>query len=1087
MSSHDQPGHVCDGLCPHHRSVPAGSGWGEDPLNHRGYRREARAAQFAYLGHLRDRVLVFDGGTGTQLFTFDLTTEDYGGEAQNGCPEWLLKTRPEIMPQIHRRYLEAGANVIETNSFGSMPHVLAEFGLQDHAEELAMLAASVAKAAVRDFDCPAEPRFVAGAIGPGTKLISLGHIAWDAMHASYQTVSRGLLRGGADLLLIETCQDLLQVRCAVSAARAAMREVGREVPIQVQVTIESTGQMLAGSEIGAALTAVESLPVDILGLNCATGPDLMDRHVRHLGEHATRWVAVQPNAGLPRNVGGKAVFDLPPAELANWQRKFVRDYGVNLVGGCCGTTPEHIRAVKQAVAGLAPGRQRPDSYPASLSSLYSTTTLRQDAGLLLVGERTNATGSKAFRELLFKDDWDGMVHLAQEQVAEGCHVLDVSVAWTGRDERRDMDEVMKRFATAVQIPIMVDSTQIDVMEIALKRLGGRAIINSVNLEDGEAKFDRVCRLAKEHGAALVALTIDEDKEAGMAKSVERKVAIAERMYQRITEVHGLPGSAILFDLLTFPITQGDEDTRKLGEWTLEGIREVRKRLPDVGFVLGLSNISFGGKPYARQVLNSVYLDEAIQAGLTSAIVNASKILPIDRIPALEVAMARDLIHDRRRFAADGSVELDPLFAFVNHFTKTTGPAETAGPAASLTIEQRLRRRIIDGKKVGVAVDLDEARQTYTPLQIINDHLLDGMKTVGELFGSGKMQLPFVLQSAETMKTAVKHLEQFMDRAEGSHKGSIVLATVKGDVHDIGKNLVDIILSNNGYKVINLGIKQPIEDIAAAAEKHRPSAIGLSGLLVKSTVVMQENLEWMAARGLRWPVICGGAALNRGYVEHDLRASYRAGQRAREDLNVYYASDAFEGLALMEELCEQVAPEQRKLTTRAPRRNARKTAFEELEEKLRAGTAYVASDTPPAPRIPRPPFWGRRVVRSDELELGTIASYLNRNALFRGQWGFRQGQTLTKPEWDALVAKEAEPVLRRLTAQAAREKLLDPAVAYGFFPCYAERNDLVVLDPETGAETARFNLPRQMAEDTLKHLCVSDYFRPRGAGGVSEAT
>jgi 5-methyltetrahydrofolate--homocysteine methyltransferase len=552
---------------------------------------------------------------------------------------------------------------VETHSFNALPHALAEFAIADQAETLAELAGRAARSACDDFSTAERPRFAAGALGSGTKLPSLGHIAFADLVESYRVGARGLLRGGVDLLLIETAQDILQVRAAVLGSRAAMADNGREVPLQAQVTIETTGTMLAGSDIAAALTALEALPVDIVGMNCATGPDLMDSHIRTLAEQATRWVSCLPNAGLPRNEGGKAVYDLTPAELARWHERFVKDYGVNLIGGCCGTTPAHIRAVAERLHGAQPGQRRRDAYPAQLSSLYQATTLRQDAGLLIVGERTNATGSKAFRELLFKEDLDGMVHLAQEQVAEGAHVLDVSVAWTGRDERKDMHQVMGRFATAVQIPIMVDSTQVDVMEIALHRLGGRAIVNSVNLEDGEEKLDRVCALAKRHGAALVALTIDEDREAGMAKTVERKVAIAERLYRLITERHGIPGSSILFDLLTFPITQGDEDTRKLGLWTLEGIAAVKERLPDAGFILGVSNVSFGVKPYARQVLNSVYLDEAIRRGLTAAIVNASKIIPIDRIPADEVALARDLIYDRRVFGADGACTHDPLHVF----------------------------------------------------------------------------------------------------------------------------------------------------------------------------------------------------------------------------------------------------------------------------------------------------------------------------------------------------------------------------------------------------------------------------------------
>ncbi len=1078
--------HVCTPGCNH---GPAGSGWGAPVSDRRGYRRDERAKLFPYLAALRDRVLIYDGGFGTELFKFPLSVEDFGGKATDGCVEYIHLTRPEIPREIHRRYFEAGADVVETHSFNCVPHALAEFGLGERAEEFAILAAKAAREAADGYSTKDRPRFVAGAVGSGTKLISLGHIAWDAMFASYRTGIRGLLKGGADLVLIETAQDILQVKCAVLAARAAMADVGREVPIQAQVTIEATGQMLTGSDIGAALTALESLPIDVLGLNCATGPDLMDSHLRHLGEHATRWVSCLPNAGLPRNEGGKAVYDLTPEELARWHLKFITDYGVNAVGGCCGTTPVHIRAVAQAVHGRAPGRPRSDAYAPSLSSLYGTTTLRQDAGVLIVGERTNATGSKAFRELLFKEDWDGAVAMAQEQEAEGAHVLDVSVAWTGRDEKRDMDEAVRRFATAVRIPIMVDSTQPEVMEIALKRLGGRAILNSVNLEDGEEKFDRVCALAARYGAALVALTIDEDREAGMAKTAERKLAIAERMYRRITEVHGLPGSSILFDLLTFPITQGDEDTRKLGLWTLEGIAAVNARFPDAGFILGLSNISFGLKPYARQVLNSVYLDEAVARGLTAAIMNAAKVIPLNRIPAAEVELARDLIHDRREFAADGSVAKDPLFRFVNHFTGAQAAASASGdPYAGLTITERLQKRIVDGKKIGIETDLDAAIAAgFKPLALINEHLLAGMKVVGELFGSGKMQLPFVLQSAETMKAAVRHLEPLMERIDGGGKGTMVLATVRGDVHDIGKNLVDIILTNNGYRVVNLGIKQPIEDILAAVAKHQPDAIGMSGLLVKSTVVMKENLEYLAARGLSHQVILGGAALNRAYVENDLRAAYPTVGTARPDApphQVWYASDAFEGLQLMDEICGHVEPAKRTLTTRAARVVKTKTAFEVLREKIERGRAYVPSDTPAASRIPRPPFWGRRVVGAEELDLPTIGSYINKNALFRGQWGFRQGQELDQAQWQELVAREAEPVLTRWLATATRERMLAPSVAYGFFPCASERNHLVLFSPDHGGEIARFDLPRQMA-DGSRHLCIADYFRPIGADAIGD--
>jgi 5-methyltetrahydrofolate--homocysteine methyltransferase len=1092
MAEHGNTGHICDERCPHHRVQLDGQGWGT-PADHLGYRRDERAERFGYLGALRDRVLVYDGGMGTQLFTWDLNADDYGGEETNGCPEWLLRTRPEIVPEIHSRYLKAGADVIETNSFGSMPHVLSEFGLQDYAEDLAREAAQIARGVADDFATADKPRYVAGSLGPCTKLISLGHIGWDELFASYRVGARGLIAGGADCLLVETCQDILQVRCAVAACRAAMRDLGKELPIQVQVTVETTGTMLAGTDVAGALASIEAMPVDAVGMNCATGPDLMDSHIRHLCENATRWVSCLPNAGLPRNVGGKAVFDLTPEELARWHVKFVKDYGLNLAGGCCGTGPEHIKAIADAVSGLSPGRSRIDSFTPSVASLYQQTTLKQDTGILLVGERTNATGSKKFRDMLLAEDWDGMTELAQEQVAEGAHVLDVSVAWTGRDEVRDMRKALSRFGTAVQIPIMLDSTQVDVLAEGLKLVAGKPLINSVNFEEGVERFDRICALAKEHGAALVALTIDEDPEASMAKSVERKIEIATRIYERATEVHGIPGSDLLFDLLTFPITQGDEDTRKLGQWTLEAMEILAKKYPDAGFILGLSNISFGVKAFARRVLNSVYLDEAVKRGLTAAILNAGKIVPVANLSEDELKMARDLIYDRREFDAKGECTYDPLFAFVDHFgNKTVNEAEAADAELELDIRERLKQRIIKGRKVGVDVHLEEAMNEHgiTPLTIINDILLDGMKVVGELFGSGQMQLPFVLQSAECMKTCVRYLEPLMEKADGAGKGTMVLATVKGDVHDIGKNLVDIILSNNGYTVVNLGIKQSVEAIIEAAKAHPGCVIGMSGLLVKSTVVMKENLEYLAERGLDHQVILGGAALNRGYVENDLRGIYSREALAADDVEgaaphrVWYATDAFDGLQFMDELCGNVDVANFKLTTKTSRAKSVKTAYEILEEKLEAGKAYVPSDVPPPERIPEPPFWGRKVVRGDELDLATITSYINKNALYRGQWGFRQGQKLSQDEWQEMVAREADPVLRRWIAKAAADKMLEPAVVYGYWPCASDKNDLIIYEPDTGAERSRIALPRQAGANS-KHLCVSDFFRGVGADPIAD--
>ncbi|RTI23697.1 homocysteine S-methyltransferase family protein, partial [Thermus scotoductus] len=880
--------HTCSPGCRHHLG---GAGFGDAPLVRLGYNKEARAEKFPYLKALLQRPLVFDGAMGTELQKRELTPEDYGGEAYFGCPEVLNRTRPDVIQEIHRAYLEAGAEVIETNTFGALRHVLAEYGLEEEAEELAYLGARIAKEVAEPYGA-----FVAGALGPGTKLISLGQISWDELFTAYQEAVRGLLRGGVDLILLETAQDILQVRCAVLAAREAMAEVGREVPLQVQVTMEATGTMLVGTDEQAALAALESLPIDVVGMNCATGPDLMDAKIRYFAENATRFVSCLPNAGLPRNEGGKVVYDLTPEELAKWHLKFVTEYGVNAVGGCCGTGPEHIRKVAEVVKGK-PAPKRKETFPPQVASLYQAVPLRQEASVFLVGERLNATGSKRFREMLFARDLEGILALAREQVEEGAHALDLSVAWTGRDELEDLAWLLPHLATAVTVPFMVDSTSPLAMEFALKHLPGRVLLNSANLEDGLEKFDRVASLAKAHGAALVALVIDEK---GMAKTQKEKVQVALRMYERLTEHHGFRPEDLLFDLLTFPITQGDEESRPLAKETLLAMEELRERLPGVGFILGVSNVSFGLKPRARRILNSVFLDEARNKGLTAAIVDAGKILPISQIPEEAYALALDLIYDRRR---EG---FDPLLAFMGYFeTHREELALKEDAFQALPVLERLKRRVVEGRKGGLELDLDEAlREGHKPLDLINGPLLSGMKEVGELFGAGKMQLPFVLQAAEVMKRAVAFLEPRMER-RGEGKGKIVLATVKGDVHDIGKNLVDIILTNNGYQVVNLGIKVPIEEILKAVEEHKPHAVGMSGLLVKSTVVMKENLEYMRDRGYTLPVILGGAALTRSYVE-ELKAIYP---------NVYYAEDAFEGLRLMEELTGHAPPE---LTRRAPR-------------------------------------------------------------------------------------------------------------------------------------------------------------------------
>ncbi|MEN2982485.1 MAG: homocysteine S-methyltransferase family protein [Thermus sp.] len=1030
--------HTCSPGCRHHLG---GAGFGEAPLVRLGYNKEARARKFPYLKALLERPLVFDGAMGTELQKRDLSPEDYGGEAYFGCPEVLNRTRPEVVREVHRAYLEAGAEVIETNTFGALRHVLAEYGLEGEAEELAYLGARIAKEAAEPYGA-----FVAGALGPGTKLISLGQISWEELFAAYKEAVRGLLRGGVDLILLETAQDILQVRCAVLAAREAMAEVGREVPLQVQVTLETTGTMLVGTDEQAALAALESLPVDVVGMNCATGPDLMDSKIRYFAKNSTRFVACLPNAGLPRNEGGRVVYDLTPEELAQWHRKFVLEYGVNAVGGCCGTTPQHIRRVAEAVKGL-PVRARPQAFPPQVASLYQAVALRQEASLFLVGERLNATGSKRFREMLFARDLEGILALAREQVEEGAHALDLSVAWTGRDELEDLKWLLPHLATAVTVPFMVDSTSAEAMELALKHLPGRVLLNSANLEEGLARFDRVASLAKAHGAALVVLTIDEK---GMAKTREEKVRVALSMYERLTEHHGFRPEDLLLDLLTFPITQGDEESRPLAKETLLALEELRERLPGVGFILGVSNVSFGLKPRARRVLNSVFLDEARKKGLTAAIVDAGKILPMDAIPEEAYALALDLIYDRRR---EG---YDPLFAFMAYFEAHQGDFAAKEDAfAALPLWERLKRRVVEGRKGGLEADLDQAlKEGHGPLDLINGPLLQGMKEVGELFAAGRMQLPFVLQAAEVMKRAVAHLEPHMER-KGEGRGRMVLATVKGDVHDIGKNLVDIILSNNGYQVVNLGIKVPIEEILKAVEEHKPHAVGMSGLLVKSTLVMKENLEYMRERGYTLPVILGGAALTRSFVEEELRRIYP---------NVYYAEDAFEGLRLMEALTGGAplpAPAQ---GTPRPKEAPR--------------VAVRSKPVGEPPLVPRPPFFGVRV--EEGLDLATLAHYVNKLALFRGQWGYRR-QGMSREAWQALVEREAEPIFRRLLEEAMREGWLRPRVLYGFFPVAREGEEVLVFSPETGEVLERFPFPRQRGGG----LSLVDYFRPRFAPPLGE--
>ncbi len=1020
-----------------------------------------RSERFAVLRAMRQRVLVWDGAMGTMIQESDVKDEDFGGN--EGCNEYLVLSRPDVIGDIHRAYFEAGADVVETNTFGATALVLAEYELQDSTIEINRRAAEIAKKVAEELSTDARPRFVAGSMGPTTRLVTLGHVDYDDLYHFYLDQARGLLEGGVDLLQIETCQDLLQVKCATIASREAMEITGAEVPIFVTVTVETTGTMLVGSDIGAALAMIESLPIDVIGLNCATGPDLMQEHVRFLGANSTRPVLVMPNAGLPRNVDGRTVYDLTPAEFARFHRKFVEEFGTSAAGGCCGTTPEHIRALAEAVEGIVP-KERPTSIEPQVASLYHAVPLDQESGPLLVGERTNANGSKKFREMLLAEDWDGLVEIAKGQIREGAHIIDVCTAYVGRDETRDMTEALTRFVTAVPLPIMVDSTQLDVLEASLKICGGRALINSINLEDGEGKADEICRLARKYGAALVALTIDED---GMAKTWERKLEVARRIHDIVTQRHGLPSDCLLFDPLTFTIGSGDEDSRDAGIQTLKGLRAIKKELPGVRTLLGLSNISFRLKPYPRRIINSVFMHEAIEHGLDAAIVSAAKILPVHKLDEDDLRITLDLIYDRREES------YDPLFAFIDRFSERKAQDEDAAAnEMSLPVEERLERRIIDGNRVGIEVHLEEAMKTHPPLEIINEILLNGMKVVGDLFGSGEMQLPFVLQSAETMKASVAYLEQYMDRIEGSEKGILVLATVRGDVHDIGKNLVDIILTNNGYKVVNLGIKQPLENMLEACEEHKADAIGMSGLLVKSTVIMKENLELMAERGYKVPVICGGAALNRGYVEKDLREAYGSHE-------VFYGADAFTGLHLMDELTDTTRV--KTLTAETPHSVVRKETRAEKETRL--APRFLEYAEPSVERllpaqIPKAPFLGVAEVGADELDLGTILQYVNKKALFGLQWQYRR-RGLSAEEHTRIRREVAEPKLKEWSQRASEDKLLEPQVVYGFYPCHSEKNDLVLFDPEDqDKEVARFGLPRQTKG---KRLCVADFFLTQESG------
>jgi 5-methyltetrahydrofolate--homocysteine methyltransferase len=1027
-----------------------------------------------FLDYLSDRVMLCDGAIGTQVQARNLDIErDFVGN--ENCTEILCDSRPDLIREIHLGYLAAGCDALQTNSFGGSPITLGEFGLGDRAFALNRRAAELAREAVAEFAHDGRTRFVLGSVGPGTRLPSLGHVGYQELEDALGVQCDGLIAGGVDAIIIETCQDPLQIKAAVNGAKRARAAAHQDTPILVQVTIETTGTLLVGADIAAAATIIHALDVPMIGLNCATGPREMAEHVKWLGENWPGQISVQPNAGLPELVAGHAHYPLGPAELAQWLERFVAEDGVGMIGGCCGTEAAHIAALdamlRRLGRGGGDGRRRPAPRPRqpvwapSVASLYGQVALRQENAWLSIGERCNANGSRKFRQLQEQGDWDGCVEMGREQVKEGSHTLDLCTAFVGRDEVADMTQAITRLRGAVNAPLVIDSTEYPVLEAACRLYGGKPIINSINFEDGEEAADKRLALARRFGAAVIALTIDE---SGMAKEVEHKLAVARRLYDFACGRHGLPPSDLLFDPLTFTICTGNADDRKLGLNTLEAIERIAQAMPECQIILGLSNISFGLNPPARQILNSVFLDHALRRGLTGAIVHFSRIMPLHKIPAEELRIAEDLVFDRRHQG------YDPLHAFIGLFeNRAVETAEKKGRPEQL--EERLAQRIVDGDRQGLEADLDLAMASYKPLDIINNILLGGMKTVGELFGAGKMQLPFVLQSAETMKAAVGFLEPHMERVAGQERGTVVLATVRGDVHDIGKNLVDIILTNNGYRVINLGIKQPIGAILEAAVAQKADAVGMSGLLVKSTVVMRENLEEMSRQGLDLPVMLGGAALTRRYVEEDCVKAYGAGR-------VAYARDAFDGLGLMDKIVTgkfdahlrevraknegRAVKPSRKLGRAADPRPLRPVDLEEIRLRRAELTGNVA--------VPQPPFWGPRTI--ERVSPKAVVPYLNERMLYQFQWGFRKdGKSMAEyREW---AKDELRPVLRRILDLAVRDEILVPQAAYGYWPCAAEGNDVILFDPDGGHELTRFSFPRQNKEGGL---CVADFFRDIGA-------
>ncbi len=1038
-----------------------------------------------YLNRDEKPLIIFDGGTGTSFQNLNLTADDFGGKELEGCNENLVLSSPEVVEKVHNSFLEAGCHVIETNTFGASSIVLDEYDIADKAYEINKNAAFIAKKAANKYSSFDKPRYVAGSIGPTTKLPTLGHINFDELKQSYKEQIYGLIDGGVDLLLIETCQDVLQIKSALLASKEILESKNIDIPLMVSITMETTGTMLVGSDISSALTILEPFNIDILGLNCATGPEQMKEHIKYLSENSPFAISCIPNAGLPENIGGVAHYRLKPIELKMQLMNFIYDFNVQLVGGCCGTTPEHIKYLSSIVDEIIDnertnnnGKKNSSGFIPSASSIYNSVPYKQDNSILIIGERLNASGSKKVRELLNNDDWDGLVAIAKQQQKENAHVLDVNVDYVGRDGVNDMKEITSRLVTNINLPLMIDSTDADKMESGLKSAGGKCIINSTNYEDGNERFDQVLNLALGYGSGLVVGTIDED---GMARNSEKKYNIVKRAINRTREC-GLSDYELFFDPLALPISTGIEEDRLNAKETISAILKIRENYPDIHIILGISNISFGLSPLSRINLNSIFLDECIKAGLDSAIIAPNKILPLSKISEETKKLCLDLIYDKREFE-DNICIYDPLVELTKAFQDLSIQdfKKASSENKNLTLEESLKNHIIDGEKIGLEDQLNKALKKYKPLEIINTFLLDGMKVVGDLFGSGQMQLPFVLQSAETMKFAVSILEPYMETVdENISNGKLLIATVKGDVHDIGKNLVDIILTNNGYDVINLGIKQDVSAIIDAQKKHNADCIAMSGLLVKSTAFMKDNLEAFNNENISVPVILGGAALTPKFVNEDCSKIYKG--------KILYGKDAFTDLKFMNEYMDNkkkgnwsntegfINNEGININLASSKSNSQSVkksiSIHTETSKLNLKENFIRSKFINEEDPIQAPFLGTKVLNDVDIDLNKLIFYLDKKALFSGQWQIKKGKNQSVDEYNNYLDSYAKPLLDKWLEVIIEKKLISPKAVYGYFRCGRKDNSIFLFDEKSLNKISQFNFPRQKSGN---NLCIADFY------------